>query len=161
MRNLENELRKRTIDYNKLIKYGFIKEDKKYLFKDKIYDGQFEMIVEISEEKKISKLVDLMNEEEYILVDIQDSVGGFVGKVREEYEEKLNDIFISIYGLSDELSSKVNDSEITIHKAEKEREIKSLISYAVGCMFGRYSLDEYGLVQDRIGRADHFGGEFR
>lgn len=63
-----------------------------------------------------------------------------------ENEEKLNDIFISIYGLSDELSSKVNDSEITIHKAEKEREIKSLISYAVGCMFGRYSLDEYGLV---------------
>lgn len=70
-----------------------------------------------------------------------------------ENEEKLNDIFIDIYGLSDELSSKVNDSEITIHKAEKEREIKSLISYAVGCMFGRYSLDEYGLI--------FAGGEFK
>ena len=61
-------------------------------------------------------------------------------------EEELNRIFIDIYGLNDELTPEVDDKDITIRKADLEREIKSLISYAVGCMFGRYSLDEEGLV---------------
>lgn len=61
-------------------------------------------------------------------------------------EEKLNQIFIEIYGLQDELSSKVDDKDITVRKANLSREIRSFISYAVGCMFGRYSLDEGGLV---------------
>ena len=63
-----------------------------------------------------------------------------------ENEEKLNEIFIDIYGLKDELTPEVEDKDITIRKADKEREIKSLISYAVGCMFGRYSLDKEGLI---------------
>ena len=61
-------------------------------------------------------------------------------------EEELNRIFIDIYGLQDELIPDLEDKDITIRKADKEREIKSLISYAVGCMFGRYSLDQDGLV---------------
>lgn len=69
-----------------------------------------------------------------------------------ENEEELNRIFIEIYGLQDELTPNVEDKDITIRKANKEREIKSLISYAVGCMFGRYSLDENGLI--------YAGGEF-
>ncbi|MBU3219540.1 BREX-1 system adenine-specific DNA-methyltransferase PglX [Clostridium algidicarnis] len=61
-------------------------------------------------------------------------------------EEELNRIFIDIYGLEDELTPEVNDKDITIRKADRERDIKSFISYAVGCMFGRYSLDEPGLI---------------
>ncbi len=61
-------------------------------------------------------------------------------------EEELNDIFIKIYGLEDELSKDIVDKDITIRLEDKERDIKSLISYAVGCMFGRYSLDKDGLV---------------
>ena len=61
-------------------------------------------------------------------------------------EEELNRIFIEIYGLQDELTPDVADNEVTVRKAELEREIRSLISYAVGCMFGRYSLDVDGLV---------------
>lgn len=61
-------------------------------------------------------------------------------------EEELNRIFIDIYGLQDELTPEVDDKDITIRKTDKVREIKSLISYAVGCMFGRYSLDMDGLV---------------
>lgn len=61
-------------------------------------------------------------------------------------EEQLNRIFIDIYGLQDELSPKVEDKDITIRKADLQRDIKSLISYAVGCMFGRYSLDVEGLA---------------
>lgn len=61
-------------------------------------------------------------------------------------EEELNRIFIDIYGLQDELSPEVEDKDVTVRKADLTREIKSLISYAVGCMFGRYSLDVEGLA---------------
>ncbi len=67
-------------------------------------------------------------------------------------EEELNRIFIDIYGLQDELTPDVPDEEITIRNADRERDIKSFISYAVGCMFGRYSLDQEGLA--------YAGGEF-
>ena len=61
-------------------------------------------------------------------------------------EEELNRIFIDIYGLQDELTSDVEDKDVTVRKADLGRDIRSLLSYAVGCMFGRYSLDEPGLV---------------
>ena len=67
-------------------------------------------------------------------------------------EEELNRIFIDIYGLHDELTPEVEDKDVTIRKADLTRDIKSFISYAVGCMFGRYSLDEEGLA--------FAGGEF-
>lgn len=61
-------------------------------------------------------------------------------------EEELNRIFINIYGLQDELTPEVEDKNVTVRKADLSRDIKSLISYAVGCMFGRYSLDVEGLA---------------
>lgn len=61
-------------------------------------------------------------------------------------EEELNRIFIDIYGLQDELTSEVEDKDITVRKADLQRDIRSLLSYAVGCMFGRYSLDTDGLA---------------
>lgn len=60
-------------------------------------------------------------------------------------EEELNRIFIDIYGLQDELTPEVEERDVTVRKADLQREIKSLISYAVGCIFGRYSLDVEGL----------------
>lgn len=61
-------------------------------------------------------------------------------------EEELNRIFIDIYRLQDELTPEVEDKDVTVRQADLQRDIKSLISYAVGCMFGRYSLDEDGLA---------------
>lgn len=79
-------------------------------------------------------------------------------------EEELNRIFIDIYGLQDELTPEVADKDVTVHRIfdtkedvpesmqgsnyvrTKRDEIVSLLSYAVGCMFGRYSLDEEGLI---------------
>ena len=61
-------------------------------------------------------------------------------------EEKLNRTFIDIYGLQDELTPEVEDKDVTVRQADLQRDIKSLISYAVGCMFGRYSLNEDGLA---------------
>ncbi|MBN2931491.1 MAG: BREX-1 system adenine-specific DNA-methyltransferase PglX [Catenibacterium mitsuokai] len=63
-----------------------------------------------------------------------------------ENEEELNRLFIDVYGLQDELIPNVKDTDITVCKANLQREIKSLISYAVGCMFGRYSLNTEGLT---------------
>lgn len=61
-------------------------------------------------------------------------------------EEALNRIFIDIYGLQDELTPDVDDKDVTVRKADLSRDIRSLISYAVGCMVGRYSLDKPGLA---------------
>lgn len=61
-------------------------------------------------------------------------------------EEELNRIFIDIYGLQDELTPEVEDKDVTVRKADLKRDIRSLISYAVGCMFGRYSLYKDGLI---------------
>lgn len=79
-------------------------------------------------------------------------------------EEELNRIFIDIYGLQDELTPEVADKDVTVHRIfdtkddvpesmqgssyvrTKRDEIVSLLSYAVGCMFGRYSLDRHGLI---------------
>lgn len=67
-------------------------------------------------------------------------------------EEELNRIFIDIYGLQDELTPEVADKDVTVRLAEKEREIKSLISYLIGIEMGRYSLEHEGLI--------YAGGEF-
>lgn len=67
-------------------------------------------------------------------------------------EEKLNEIFIEIYDLEDELTPDVEEKDVTVRKADLERDVKSFISYAVGCSFGRYSLDEEGLI--------YAGGDF-
>lgn len=69
-----------------------------------------------------------------------------------ENEEELNRIFIEIYGLQGELIPDVAEDDVTIRKAHLDRDIKSFISYAIGCSFGRYSLDEEGLI--------YAGGEF-
>ena len=70
-------------------------------------------------------------------------------------EEELNRIFISIYGLQEELTPEVEDKDVTVRKADLGRDIRSFISYAVGCMFGRYSLYNEGLLY-----AGGSGGDF-
>lgn len=59
-------------------------------------------------------------------------------------EEELNRIFIDIYGLQDELTPEEDDKDVTVRKADLGRDIRSFVSYAVGCMMGRYSLDVDG-----------------
>lgn len=61
-------------------------------------------------------------------------------------EEELNRIFIDIYGLQDELTPEVEDKDVTVRKADLGRDVRSFLSYAVGCMFGRYSPYKQGLI---------------
>ena len=61
-------------------------------------------------------------------------------------EEELNRIFIDIYGLQGELTPEVEDKDVTVRRADLGRDVRSFISYAVGCMFGRYSPTYDGLA---------------
>ncbi|WGG48878.1 BREX-1 system adenine-specific DNA-methyltransferase PglX [Rugamonas sp. DEMB1] len=61
-------------------------------------------------------------------------------------EEENNTIFINAYGLQNELSPAVLESKITLARADREKDCQRLVSYAIGCMMGRYSLDSPGLI---------------
>lgn len=61
-------------------------------------------------------------------------------------EEELNKIFIDLYGLQDELTPEEDDKEVSVRKADQVRDIKAFLSYFIGCVFGRYSLDKDGLA---------------
>jgi type II restriction/modification system DNA methylase subunit YeeA len=61
-------------------------------------------------------------------------------------EEENNRLFIDAYGLQDELSPDVPEEQITLVRADREKDCRDFISYAVGCLFGRYSLDKMGLI---------------
>ena len=61
-------------------------------------------------------------------------------------EEELNRIYIDLYGLKDEITPAVEERDVTVRKADLQKDVKSLLSYAIGCMFGRYSLDVEGLA---------------
>ncbi|EPC85002.1 hypothetical protein Lpp124_12947, partial [Lacticaseibacillus paracasei subsp. paracasei CNCM I-4649] len=61
-------------------------------------------------------------------------------------EEELNRIFIDLYGLQDELSPEEEDKDVSVRRADLPRDIKAFISYFIGCVFGRYSIDTPGLA---------------
>lgn len=69
-------------------------------------------------------------------------------------EEENNKLFIYAYGLQDELTPDVPDEQITLTRADREKDSQRLVSYAIGCMMGRYSLDEPGLIYAHAGNQD-------
>jgi type II restriction/modification system DNA methylase subunit YeeA len=71
--------------------------------------------------------------------------------VLKELEERNNNIFIDVYGLRSELTPDVPDEQITLHRSDRDKDSQRLISYAIGCMMGRYSLDEPGLIYAHAG----------
>ncbi|OLS37725.1 BREX-1 system adenine-specific DNA-methyltransferase PglX [Bacillus sp. MRMR6] len=100
--------------------------------------------LKISHEKVIKKI----NE---IFTYLDKAKAEEIKKIKEN-EEEINLHFIKEYFLENELSNSVDEKNISLKYADKTREVKSFISYLVGCMFGRYSLDQEGLV--------YAGGEF-
>jgi hypothetical protein len=64
----------------------------------------------------------------------------------QQLEEENNRLFIDAYGLQDELSPEVSDEQITLYRPNRAEDIKRLLSYAIGCMMGRYSLDKSDLI---------------
>lgn len=92
MRDLRKILKNKIIDYEKLTKYGFINDNGIYTYKTKIYHNQFEINIFFSQEEQYSKLIDIENNEEYVLIDIESSSGEFIGKLKQEYECIIEDI---------------------------------------------------------------------
>lgn len=75
-------------------------------------------------------------------------------------EEQNNKLFIDAYGLHDELSPEVSEDKITLARADREKDCQRLISYAIGCMMGRYSLDEPGLIYAHAGNVGFEPGRY-
>ena len=76
-----------------------------------------------------------------------------------QLEEENNRYWIAAYGLQDELTPEVPDAQITIRRADLTRDIKSLLSYAVGCIMGRYALESEGLRIDQLRITNYELGE--
>ncbi len=91
MRNLTKEFANKNINFDKLIEYGFTKQSEHYLYEKSILN-HFQVQVDITKEKQVSKVMDLETNEEYILVDVFENASSFSGKVREEYTSILEDI---------------------------------------------------------------------
>jgi len=92
MRNLNEKLKNRKINYKELISYGFKKEEEKYIYKVQIENNEFEINVVISDEEQYSKIVELEEKTEFVLVDIENAEGQFVGKIKQKYDEIIDDI---------------------------------------------------------------------
>lgn len=104
---------------------------------------------EMSWDFKRSKLVPSERKEGYLLSELYKVYASEVGDKREalvQNEQKINEYFIELYGLSEELTPEVDSKLISIAVPSVEDSVKNLVSYAVGCMFGRYSLDREGLI---------------
>lgn len=96
MRNLEKELENRKLELNKLIDYGFLKNDNKYIYTKKLSNDNFLVNIEITDSYKItSKVIDMENNEEYLPVDIKNTTGNFIGKIKDEYENILKNLIIN------------------------------------------------------------------
>jgi hypothetical protein len=78
-----------------------------------------------------------------------------------ELEEENNRLFIEVYGLQDEVSPEVPDDQITLYRPKREEDIKRLLSYAIGCMMGRYSLDKPGLIYAHCGNQGFDPSEYK
>ena len=90
MRDLSSRLRNKSISYLKLSEYGFKQEEDRYVYKEKISNGEFEANIVFSKEKQYSELIDIENNTEFPLVDIEATVGEFIGNLRQEYEDVIN-----------------------------------------------------------------------
>lgn len=93
MEEIENLLRHRKLDFKKLLEYGFIEKENQYEYKSTLIEKEFDIIIKITKDSKLdAKVIDLISNEEYLLIKIPEATGEYVGKVREAYKNKLNEI---------------------------------------------------------------------
>lgn len=92
MRILNSLFSDKKIDYAKLVEYGFVKKGEFFVLEKKFCDDNFIAVVEISPNQQRAKVLDLQSNDEYVMADLKDAAGTFVGKIRSEYENILLDI---------------------------------------------------------------------
>lgn len=93
MRVLDKELKNRKFISRSLLEYGFKEVDCVFYY-TAFLDEEFKIIVEIKDNIMTSKIIDIEDKEEYVLVDISNARGEFIGKLKEKYDEKLQDIIV-------------------------------------------------------------------
>lgn len=125
MRNLENYFKDRKINYDRLIEYGFILKEDNYYYEKIINDGVFKIVIEINKQQKIAKVIDLLNDQEYNLVDVKGATGNFVGKIKEIYEALINDIIDKCSDV-DVFKSKQTIAIINYVKAKYDNDLEFL-----------------------------------
>lgn len=113
MRNLMKSLRNKKLITDRLVEYGFVEDNKRYIYSKKLVAGNFLLEVFFDNEVFYSKVIDLDINDEYLLVDVTNSTGEFVGKVKDEYEDILNDII----------------NKCSILDVFKEKQSKQVINY--------------------------------
>ena len=116
--------------------------------------GIFEQDWASSESSHEFKSISLMEHKTESLADSYQknefAIKSSIQKVQ-KLESDNNRLFINAYGLQDELSPEVPEDQITLTRADREKDCQRLISYAIGCMMGRYSLDAPGLIYAHAG----------
>lgn len=137
MRNLNNKLTNKTINYKKLLEYGFSSNNNEYIYKKMICKNQFQAIIFFSEKNSYSKLIDVENDDEYILVDVEEASGEFVGNVRSEYENLIDDIL-----------NKCTD--LNIFKNNQTKEILNYISEKYNDNLEFLWDDENSIVRNKV-----------
>lgn len=125
MRNLNKEFENRKIDYKLLLKYGFKKVNNEYIYQKNIGNDKFKIEVIINKDNMVSKVIDVFNDEEYILVDLKTTLGEYASKIKEEYEFIINDI-INKCSFIDSFKSKQTKKIIDYIKEKYHNELEFL-----------------------------------
>lgn len=93
MEEINNLLKNKKINFQKLLEYGFKENNNQYKYKTSLIKEEFDLIVIFSKDGNFDyKVIDIISDEEYILVKVPEANGEYVGKVREKCKEKILDI---------------------------------------------------------------------
>ena len=116
MRILDRELKNRIIDYNLLNTFGFCKNDNSYTYEKIILDGKFKVIINV-DNKVTSKIIDIDLDDEYLMCDALNVTGEFVGRIKSEYENVINDFIFSCTKI--DVFKSVQAKQIIVYVKEK------------------------------------------
>lgn len=123
--NLEKEIFKKSkVEFDKLVPFGFKKENNIYKYSEVFMDSTFRADITINEDGRITgKVIDLEIDDEYINIRVESENGSFVNKVRDKYSNILNRIkkecFMTNYFISDQ-SNRITNYIIDKYKREPE-----------------------------------------
>lgn len=93
MKDIEAFFSNKKMNIEKLLSFGFISDGNGYKYNSTIFDGQFEIVVNISKDGKVkADVIDCLTGEVYVLVKVPQATGAYVGKIRTEYEKLLSTI---------------------------------------------------------------------
>ena len=105
-------MRKKDIDninYKKLVNYGFTLKDKNYSYEKNILNDKFKVVIEVNDTNLASMVIDNKTNLEYVLVDVDNAYGNYVGSVRIEYESLVNDVISKCFDNKKYHSKQMND----------------------------------------------------